>query len=80
MKPYMQYKTPLGTSNREFASLVVTNDLPADPKTGNRSFIVVQVPVLDVPVSKGYARGKYTSVELVEETTDEHAAKSVKWT
>ena len=70
---------PLGTTNREFASLVITNDLA--PKDGSleRSFIVVQVPVLDVPVSKGFVRGKYASVEHVEEVTEEDGKKSVKW-
>lgn len=75
----LQYKMPLGTTNREFASLVITNDLPFKTGSSDRSFIVVQVPVLDVPVSKGFVRGKYASVEHVEEITDSHGKKSVKW-
>lgn len=70
---------PLGTTNREFASLVITNDLPVKEGSSERSFIVVQVPVLDVPVSKGFVRGKYASVEHVEEVTDADGKKSVKW-
>jgi hypothetical protein len=70
---------PLGTTNREFAALVVTNDLPSKSGSTDRSFVVVQVPVLDVPISKGFVRGKYTSVEHVEEVTDADGTKSVKW-
>jgi hypothetical protein len=57
----------------------MTNDLPSNSDSSGRRFAVVQVPVLDVPTSKGFARGKYTSVELVEEITNQDGTKSVKW-
>ena len=62
----MQYKTPPFIGNREFAELLLTTDMP-ESADGLRSFIVVQVPVLDVPTSSGHERGKYISIEHVEE-------------
>lgn len=61
----MQYKMPMITSNREFAELVLTRDEP--DRLGCRSFLVVSIPVTDVATTKGFVRGQYTSVELVEE-------------
>ena len=62
----MQYKTPPFIGNREFAELLLTTDMP-ESAAGLRSFVVVQVPVLDVPTSSGHERGKYISIEHVEE-------------
>jgi hypothetical protein len=62
----MQYKTPPFIGNREFAELLLTTDMP-ESADGLRSFIVVQVPVLDVPTSSGHERGRYISIEHVEE-------------
>ena len=58
------------SSNRDFAELILTKDLPDDAVTGRRAFLVVQVPVGDVPASKGYVRGSYVSVEHIEEVAD----------
>jgi hypothetical protein len=57
------------SSNRDFAELILTKDLP-ESAPGRRAFLVVQIPVDDVAPSKGHVRGTYLSVEHVEETED----------
>lgn len=56
-----------------------TSPSPETDTSTLRSFAVVQVPILDVPVSKSFVRGKYTSVEYVEEVVDGSGQKTVRW-
>lgn len=65
----MSYHLPPPTSNREFAILILTKDV-TPPGGGCRKFQVVTVPTEhpDAPVGrKGYVRGRYASVEEIEE-------------
>ena len=75
----MNYKTPFPTSNRDFAELILTRDQPTDDTPGGRSFLVVSIPVLDTPVTKGHVRGKYISVEHVQEITEGACATRIQW-
>lgn len=74
----MEYKTPPVTSNRDFTELMLTRDQPVNAD-GQRSFIVVSIPVIDVPPTKGHVRGKYLSVELVEEIVNAEGKPVIKW-
>lgn len=73
----MMYRTPFGASNRDFAELIITKELSIEP--GSRKFVLVQIPVLDVPPRTGYTRAKYTSVEVVEERLDGRGDVEVLW-
>lgn len=74
----MQYKTPPLASPRDFAELLLTRDEAPD-SDGHRSFLVVSIPVLDVPIPKGHVRAKYLSVEHVQESTAGDGSKRIRW-
>ena len=63
----MSYHLPPPTTDREFAILILTKDV--SPPEGPRKMQVVTVPTEhpDAPQRKGFVRGKYASVEEVEE-------------
>lgn len=72
----MSYHLPFPTTNREFVILIATKDVTT--AGGPRKFQVVTVPTEhpDAPEGrKGFVRGRYSSVEEVEELE----GGGVKW-
>ncbi|BGP30747.1 hypothetical protein JCM10296v2_002504 [Rhodotorula toruloides] len=68
--------------NRDFTFLLLTTPLPPRPSASDsthtlRSFIVISIPV-EHPAEKGYVRGRYVSVEHVQEL-DEAEGGGVEW-
>ncbi|GAA6011331.1 hypothetical protein JCM10207_008303 [Rhodosporidiobolus poonsookiae] len=53
-------------SPRDFTFLLLTRDVPPSSPSAPRVFVVVSIPV-DQAREKGYERGRYVSVEYVEE-------------
>ena len=71
---------PFPLTNREFTEVVLTRDQAPDPTTGNRSFLVISVPILDAgPASKGHVRAMYTSIEHIEEIGEGNGPKRIRW-
>lgn len=76
----MQYKMPFPITNREFTEVLLTRDQPPDPTTGNKSFLVVSVPVLDTgPAMKDHVRARYISVEYIEEVGEGTGPRRIRW-
>lgn len=63
----MSYHLPAPTTNRDFVILILTVDISED--AGPKKFMVVTVPCEhpDAPPREGFVRGRYCSVEHVEE-------------
>ncbi|BGP23440.1 START-like domain containing protein [Rhodotorula toruloides] len=76
------YHQAFPASNRDFTFLLLTISLPPRPIPPDtarqlRSFIVISIPV-EHPAEKGYVRGRYVSVEHVQEL-DEAEGGGIEW-
>ncbi|KAJ8295997.1 hypothetical protein OF846_001322 [Rhodotorula toruloides] len=68
--------------NRDFTFLLLTTPLPSRPSASDstralRSFVVISIPV-EHPSEKGYVRGRYVSVEHIQEL-DEAEGGGIEW-